>query len=140
MLAGEYRHSVDAKNRLFIPAKHREELGTSFVIVKDVRGPRLKVFSMQAWEAYLEPIKHQDRKIVDQLMRFLHSTAIYAEPDSQGRVVLTPALLEYAGIGKEAVIVGCADYAEIWAADKYDAEMNTVNPEELRSALEALGL
>ena len=35
---------------------------------------------------------------------------------------------------------GCADYAEIWAADKYDAEMNTVNPEELRSALEALGL
>ncbi|UKI13247.1 MAG: division/cell wall cluster transcriptional repressor MraZ [Oscillospiraceae bacterium] len=94
---------------------------------------------MQAWEAYLEPIKHQDRKIVDQLMRFLHSTAIYAEPDSQGRVVLTPALLEYAGIGKEAVIVGCADYAEIWAADKYDAEMNTVNPEELRSALEALG-
>ena len=127
MLTGEYRHSVDAKNRLFIPAKHREELGTSFVIVKDVRGPRLKVFSMQAWEAYLEPIKHQDRKIVDQLMRFLHSTAIYAEPD-------------YAGIGKEAVIVGCADYAEIWAADKYDAEMNTVNPEELRSALEALGL
>ena len=79
MLTGEYRHSVDAKNRLFIPAKHREELGTSFVIVKDVRGPRLKVFSMQAWEAYLEPIKHQDRKIVDQLMRFLHSTAIYAE-------------------------------------------------------------
>ena len=38
------------------------------------------------------------------------------------------------------MIVGCADYAEIWAADKYDAEMNTVNPEELRSALEALGL
>ena len=66
--------------------------------------------------------------------RFPHS------PDSQGRGVLTPALLEYAGIGKEAVIVGCADYAEIWAADKYDAEMNTVNPEELRSALEALGL
>ncbi len=140
MLTGEYRHTVDAKNRLFIPSKHREELGTSFIIVKDVRGPRLKVFSKQSWEAYLEPIKRQERKISEQLLRFLHSTAIYAEPDSQGRVVLTPALLTYAGITKEAVVVGCADYAEIWAADKYDAEMKTVDPDILRDALEALGL
>lgn len=140
MLTGEYRHTVDAKKRLFIPAKHREELGTSFVIVKDVRGPRLKVFSENAWKAYLEPIKQQDRRIVDQMMRFLHSTALYAEPDSQGRVVLTPELMQYAGITKDAVIVGCADYAEIWAADKYDAEMNAVDPDALRSALEALGL
>lgn len=140
MLTGEYRHTVDAKKRLFIPAKHREELGTSFVIVKDVRGPRLKVFSEDAWKAYLEPIKQQDRRIVDQMMRFLHSTALYAEPDSQGRVVLTPELMKYAGITKDAVIVGCADYAEIWAADKYDAEMNAVDPDALRSALEALGL
>lgn len=140
MLTGEYRHTVDAKNRLFIPAKHREGLGPSFVIVKDVRGPRLKVFSDQAWEAYLEPIRKLERKMAEQAMRFLLSTAVYAEPDSQGRVVLTPTLLEYAGIRKEAVIVGCADYAEIWAADRYDAEMNAVDPEQLRSALEALGL
>lgn len=140
MLTGEYRHTVDAKNRLFIPAKHREELGTSFVIVKDVRGPRLKVFSDKAWEAYLEPIRKLERKMAEQAMRFLLSTAVYAEPDSQGRVVLTPTLLEYAGIRKETVIVGCADYAEIWAADRYDAEMSAVDPDALRSALEALGL
>lgn len=140
MLTGEYRHTVDAKNRLFIPAKHREELGTSFVIVKDVRGPRLKVFSDEAWEAYLEPIRKLERKMAEQAMRFLLSTAVYAEPDSQGRVVLTPTLLAYAGIRKEAVIVGCADYAEIWAADRYDAEMSAVDPDALRSALEALGL
>ena len=61
MLTGEYRHSVDPKNRLFIPAKHREELGPSFMIVKDVRGPRLKVFSMEAWEAYIAPIRKQEK-------------------------------------------------------------------------------
>ena len=37
MLSGEFRHQVDTKNRLFIPAKHREELGESFMIVRSIR-------------------------------------------------------------------------------------------------------
>ncbi len=140
MLTGEYRHSVDAKNRLFIPAKHREELGPSFMIVRDVRGPRLKIFSMDAWEAYIAPIKQQERKLAEAALRFLHRDAVSAEPDAQGRVVLTPALLAYAGITKEAVVVGCSDYAEIWAADAYDQEMAAENVDMLRAQLETLGL
>ncbi len=140
MLTGEYRHSVDSKNRLFIPAKHREELGPSFMIVRDVRGPRLKVFSMEAWEAYIAPIRQQERKLAEAALRFLHKDAVTAEPDSQGRVLLTSTLLSYAGIEKEAVIVGCADYAEIWSAEQYEAEINAEDPEILRAELEKLGL
>ncbi|MCQ2429800.1 MAG: division/cell wall cluster transcriptional repressor MraZ [Clostridia bacterium] len=140
MLTGEYRHNVDPKNRLFIPAKHREELGNSFMIVKDVRGPRLKIYSMGAWEAYIAPIRSQERRLAEAALRFLHKDAVTAEPDSQGRVVLTPTLLAYAGIKKEAVIIGCADYAEIWDAEQYDREMAAEDPEALRAALEALGL
>ena len=95
---------------------------------------------MGAWEAYIAPIRSQERKLAEAALRFLHKDAVTAEPDSQGRVLLTPALLQYAGITKEAVIVGCADYAEIWAADTYDAEMAAENPETLRAALELLGL
>lgn len=140
MLTGEYRHTVDPKNRLFIPAKHREELGNSFMIVKDVRGPRLKIYSMGAWEAYIAPIRSQERKVAEAAMRFLHRDAVVAEPDSQGRVVLTTTLLGYAGITKDAVIIGCADYAEIWSAEKYDEEMAKEDPAALCAALEALGL
>lgn len=140
MLTGEYRHSLDPKKRLFIPAKQREELGTSFMIVRDLRGPRLKVYSAEAWEAFLAPIRQQERKLAEATMRFLHRDAVLAEPDSQGRVVLTPALVAYAGITKEAVVVGCGDYAEIWAAETYDAAMNEEDPESLCAALEALGL
>lgn len=140
MLTGEYRHSVDAKNRLFIPAKHREELGPTFMIVRDIRGPRLKIFSMAAWEAYIAPIKQQERRVAEEAMRFLNGTAVCAEPDAQGRVVLTPTLLRYAGITKEAVVVGCADYAEVWAAEAYDREMAEENADLLRAQLEALGL
>ena len=140
MLTGEYRHSLDPKKRLFIPAKQREELGTSFMIVRDLRGPRLKVYSVEAWEAFLTPIRQQERKLAEATLRFLHRDAVLAEPDSQGRVVLTPALVAYAGITKEAVVVGCGDYAEIWAAETYDAAMSEEDPEALCAALEALGL
>ena len=140
MLTGEYRHSLDPKKRLFIPAKQREELGTSFMIVRDLRGPRLKVYSAEAWEAFLAPIRQQERKLAEATLRFLHRDAVLAEPDSQGRVMLTPALVAYAGITKEAVVVGCGDYAEIWAAETYDAAMSEEDPEALCAALEALGL
>ena len=45
-------------------------------------------------------------------------------PDSQGRIVLTSALLEHAGISKNAVIVGCGKYAEIWDEELYDTMMS----------------
>ncbi len=140
MLTGEHRHSVDPKKRLFIPAKQREELGPSFMIVRDLRSPRLRMYSLEAWEAFVAPIRAQERKLAEQTMRFLHRDAIVAEPDAQGRVVLTPALLAYAGITKEAVVVGCGDYSEIWAAESYDTAMADEDPEALCAALEALGL
>ena len=140
MLTGEYKHSVDAKNRLFIPAKHREELGPTFMVVRDIRGPRLKVYSMEGWEAYIAPIKQQSRQLSEQVMRFLHKGAVTGDPDSQGRVVLNRELLDYAGIEKEAVVVGCGDYAEIWSVANYEKEMAAENPAALREALEQLGL
>ncbi len=140
MLTGEYKHSIDPKKRLFIPAKQREELGSSFMIVRDLRGPRLKIYSIEAWEAFLEPIRKQERKLAEATMRFLHRDAVLAEPDAQGRVMLSPGLVEYAGITKEAVIVGCGDYAEIWAAEAYDVALDEEDPESLCAALEALGL
>ena len=46
MLTGEFRHSVDSKKRIFVPAKLRDELGPCFIVARDIRGPRLKVYSL----------------------------------------------------------------------------------------------
>lgn len=140
MLTGEYRHSLDAKKRIFIPVKHREELGTSFIITIDVRGPRLKVFSLEGWEAYIAPLRQMERKQYERVMRALHKDAITAEPDAQGRVVLSQALIDHAHIKKDAVIVGCSDCAEIWASEIYEEEMAKENIDDLRAELERLGL
>ena len=49
MFLGEFKHNLDAKKRLFIPAKFREELGETFVIVKLLRDKGLRVCSLTEW-------------------------------------------------------------------------------------------
>lgn len=140
MLGGEYRHGLDAKNRIFIPAKLREELGQSLVVAKDIRESCLKIYSVEGWQAYIAPLKEQKRKLSEKIMRFLHASMIQATPDSQGRIVLPAELVEYAGVEKNVVIVGCGDYAELWAEAKYDALKNETDVLEMLEELEELGL
>lgn len=140
MLTGEFRHNLDSKNRLFIPAKMREELGDSFIIARDMRGKRLKLYSIAGWEEYIAPIKAQERKIAEKALRYLHRNAQQVSPDSQGRVLIGEGLISYAEIEKEAVIVGCSEYAEIWSASLYDEEMAHEDIAEICESLEKFGL
>ncbi len=140
MFTGEFEHSVDSKNRIFVPAKFREELGETFMVVRDIRRPILKMYSLEAWQEYLVPIRAQERKISEKTMRYLHRNAAQVSPDSQGRIVLSASLLAYAEIKKEAMVVGCSDYCEIWALDKYTAEIENEDIDEIRAELERLGL
>ena len=140
MLGGEYRHGLDAKNRIFIPAKLREELGESFVVAKDLREHCLKIYSLSEWEHYIAPLKEQKRKLSEKIMRFLHSSLVQVSPDSQGRIVLPAELASYAEIEKNAVVVGCGDYAEIWAEAAYDRIREDMDIEEMIDELEELGL
>lgn len=140
MFTGEYEHSVDTKNRIFVPAKFREELGECFIISRDLRGARLKIFSKAGWEAYVAPIMEQERRISEKAMRYLHRNAVQVSPDSQGRVVLTRDLLAYAEIEKNAVIVGCSTYAEIWSAENWAAELEGESADDIRAELERFGL
>ena len=140
MLTGEYRHSIDAKKRLFIPAKHREELGTTFMIVRDLRGQRLKVYSEKAWEAFVAPILQQERKLADATMRFLHRDAVQAEPDAQGRVIIPAFLREHAGLQKSVTIVGLNTIAEIWDEQTWaERERSLLGSSEMAAAMNALG-
>jgi MraZ protein len=140
MFTGEYEHSVDSKNRIFVPAKFREELGETFIVARDVRKPILKVCSLEEWERYLAPIRAQERRIAEEALRYLHRNASQVSPDSQGRILLPQSLLGYAEIEKEAIFVGCSDYCEIWSAENYKTEISAEDPEDIRAKLERLGL
>ena len=140
MLYGEFSHTVDAKNRMFVPAKYREELGETFVIFRSIRGNYIKMLSLGEWENYIAPIKALPRKDAEATLRFLNRNAAQVSPDAQGRIVLTQGLIEHAQIEKNAVIVGCGDYAEIWSDVFYASSVDEEDPDAIRDALESCGL
>ncbi len=140
MLGGTFQHNVDAKNRLFVPAKMREELGPAFIVAKSFRDHCLKVYSLEGWDRYLDHIRNQNGNLSERAMRFLNESMMQAEPDAQGRISLSSALVEYAGIGKSALIIGCGDYAEIWSEEGYRKLSESVDLAAMIAELEALGL
>ncbi len=140
MLSGEYKHNLDPKNRIFIPAKHREELGESFVVAKSIRESCLRIYSMEEWEEYIRPIASLDGKDKERIVRALSRNAAQVSPDAQGRIVLTPDLIGYAQITKNAVIVGCGKYAEIWSDTNYAAMVDDEDLGSMRELLESYGL
>lgn len=140
MLSGEYKHNLDPKNRIFIPAKHREELGETFVVAKSIRERCLRVYSMAEWDAYIEPIKRLDGKDRDRIIRALSRNAAQVSADGQGRIVLTPDLIAHAELVKNAVIVGCGSYSEIWSDTNYAAMVEDEDLAGMKDLLESFGL
>ncbi|MBR2594822.1 MAG: division/cell wall cluster transcriptional repressor MraZ [Solobacterium sp.] len=122
MFMGEYRHSLDAKNRLIIPARFRDELGDTFVVTRGFDGC-LTVYTEDQWKkivAQLEQLpvtKSEVRKYI----RSLLSKAQECEFDSQGRIQLPQSLVGVADIAKKCVIIGAADHLEIWSEERWDA-------------------
>jgi MraZ protein len=140
MFIGEYRHSVDAKGRVAIPARFRLQLEEGAVVVRWIEGCAA-IFPRPAFEALAEkftslPIANEQARAVS---RFLFSSAFEVERDSQGRVVLPSAIREWAGLGSEAVIVGAGDRVDIWAPDRW-ASKGFQSPDQLSNALSGLGL
>ena len=140
MFTGEYEHNVDAKNRIFVPARFRDELGETFMVARDLRGPRLKMFSLAAWQEYIAPIMEQERRVSEKALRYLHRNAMQVSPDSQGRILLSRELYDYAEIDKCAVIVGCSAYVEIWSKDNWTRELEGEDSSEISLELERFGL
>lgn len=122
MFMGEYRHSLDAKNRMIIPAKFRDELGNTFVVTKGLDGC-LTVYTSSQWTKIIEQLEKlpTTKKEARQYVRYLTSKASECELDGQGRIQLPQVLVSAADIKKKCVVVGAADHVEIWSEERWNA-------------------
>ena len=142
-MIGKYPAKLDDKNRLFVPAKLRSELGEDFFVTLGVNcGHRcLTVYTAEDWQTLqtnYNALPISQRGAATSLI-FINATE--CNPDKQFRFMLTQNLLDYAGIDREVVIVGRAGQAEIWDANEYAAfELEKLTPEKLLASLEAIGL
>ncbi len=140
MFMGEYNHTIDAKGRLIVPAKFREELGEAFVITNGNDGC-LNIYTNEAWETFLGklqllPNKRDKREIVRKFV----AQANTVEVDKQGRILVPSALREHAGLEKDVVLAGVIDKIEVWDKNRWDSESDIDDIDDIAERLADLGL
>lgn len=131
MFTGEFRHSIDGKGRLAVPARFRAGLAQGAHVSRWIDGC-LAIFPREAWERLAErvsslPVSDAGARAFS---RFLFSGAFEVELDGQGRVILPAALREFVGLKSEAVVVGARDRIELWEPvrwDSYRADMSSAD-------------
>ena len=137
-VTGTYEHSVDAKGRLFIPAKLREELGETFYLAMGV-DTCLAIYPQESWDRFTAKFSSLPVS-KSKAMRSLFANAVKCVPDSQGRIVIPQRLRTYADLGKDVVIIGVHDRAEIWSAERWNAEEEEMTPENMAALMDSLEL
>ena len=140
MFMGTFEHGLDAKGRVIIPAKLRDNLGDSFVVTKGLDGC-LFTYPLDEWGKLAEQLKElpgnaQGRK----LQRHFLANAAVCESDKQGRVLIPSVLREYAGLSKDVIFTGLMNKIEIWDKEKYEAQNSDEDIEEAVEQMADIGL
>jgi MraZ protein len=121
MFLGTYSPKLDEKGRIILPAKFRDELAGGVVMT---RGQEhcIYVFSTREFELLHEKVRQApvtSKQARDYLRVFL-SGASAETPDKQHRVTVPAPLRNYAGLGRDLVVIGAGSRAEIWDAEAWD--------------------
>ena len=143
MFRGEYSHTVDAKGRLIIPLKFREQLGEECIVTRGLDG-YLFIFESGEWEAYEEKLRKlpMTNKNARSFVRFLSGGATPCEFDKQGRILLPATLRKFAGIEKDVILAGLPNRIEVWSEQKWNENNNyeEIDMDEIAGHLTELGL
>lgn len=142
-MIGKYPAKLDEKNRLFVPAKLRAELGENFYVTLGVNCGRrcLTAYTAPDWAVLSENYNGLPISQRGAATSLIFMNATECCPDKQFRFTLTQFLLDYAGIRKDVMIVGRAGQAEIWDSEEFMRfETENLTPEKLLASLEAIGL
>jgi len=134
---GTFYHTIDAKGRLFIPARLRDELGEVFFVTISTE-KCLMVYSKERWDRAIQRLEAMPQ--AKQLkLRQLFSKASKCELDGQGRIQLPQQLRDFADLCKNITIVGTGVYVQIWDTETYkQIEEEEASPLNLKKAIEEL--
>jgi transcriptional regulator MraZ len=120
--AGEFRHSIDEKNRITIPSRWRRDGPEDFILLPEAAHQFLLVMSpiefskMGSAAEANEKVSPRDRRV---FLRHLHSRAQHAAADRQGRLVLPEELCQKLGLKNEVALVGNRGRFEIWNLQRW---------------------
>ncbi len=120
MLIGEYKHSIDSKKRLSLPARFRKEVGKEVVITHGLDNC-LFVYPVKEWSKVTEKLSTLSMGQADTrgFNRFMLAGAMLSDIDSIGRILVPDYLKEFAELKEKVVVIGVHTHIEIWDEDKW---------------------
>jgi MraZ protein len=140
---GEYEATLDAKGRFLLPAGFKRQIPeseiTRFVVNRGFE-KCLSLYPMQSWKPLYDQISTLndfDPK-VREFRRYFLNGAIEVEPDSAGRILIPQNLKDYAGLGKDIVLVAAVNKLEIWDKEKYQKFFDSVSPEDFSALAQSV--
>lgn len=139
MLMGEYQHNMDAKGRITIPSRYREELGETFYVSKGLDGC-LTLYSEEQWRLRVAKINELPDSQTQYIRRNLYATTEQVTPDKQGRILISPTLRRHAGLVKDVTVIGVGTTAEIWDSERWNAFNESMSSEQLLNDMKALNI
>jgi MraZ protein len=115
MLIGEYRHTIDIKKRIAVPAAFRKELGKKVIVTRGLDNC-LFVYPLAFWHKFTEKLDTLSHGQADarSFNRFIFGGAVESEIDSLGRILVPDFLKDFAGLKNKVVVAGINDRVEIW--------------------------
>ncbi|CAN5565429.1 MAG: division/cell wall cluster transcriptional repressor MraZ [Chloroflexi bacterium] len=142
MFTGEYRHALDGKGRIAVPARFRSELAGGAFISRWIDAC-VAIFPRSSWDDFATkvaglPVTDAGART---FARFVFSGAFEFELDGQGRVVVPLGLREFADLQGEVVVVGARDHVELWSPTRWaDYSAAMYSPDALAEHLQGLGI
>ncbi|WPO99187.1 division/cell wall cluster transcriptional repressor MraZ [Pseudomonas sp. HR96] len=127
MFRGANPISLDAKGRLAMPSRYRDELDSKssgqLIITVDTIDPCLCVYPLDEWEAIEAKLRAlpSQHESVRRLQRLLIGNAVDLELDGSGRFLVPPRLREHAKLDKKAMLVGQLNKFQLWDEDTWNA-------------------
>ena len=130
MFLGEYSPNITEGSRISLPKKIREQLDNGVVLAKGFE-KCIYIYDKKDWitEAKKQVENSGGSAKIRDLERYLYTSAIETEIDSQGRIVIPANLKEYAGISIKTVVAGVGDRVEIWDEGKWKEHMGKISSE-----------
>ena len=143
MILGEFKHSLDVKGRLAVPAKFREKLGAGAIITRGL-DKCLFIFGANEWEILVQKLMNLPLAQANSraFVRLMLAGASDAKVDAQGRILVPDYLRKYAGLKKQAIVTGLYNRMEVWDEGEWQAykQKTEASSDEIAEKLGELGI
>lgn len=120
IFAGEFRHALDGKNRVTIPARWRGGDSDEFFLIPNPTKDCLTAMPPAVFQSIGEEAKERIEPGMRQdFIRFFYAKALHTVTDKQGRLLITEEHCKQAGLRGEIILAGARDRFEIWSLSSW---------------------